>query len=58
MIFNPFDMSNPIEYGRYNGKFSNIHWPETSWDLTSFKSTPDNNMKKEFWAFVIVNLGQ
>ncbi|SFV50016.1 hypothetical protein MNB_SM-4-1464 [hydrothermal vent metagenome] len=57
MIFNSLDMSTPIEYGTYNGTYTNIHWPNTSWSLVRYVNTPDLDIKKEFWAFVVINLG-
>lgn len=58
MILNPLDMNVPIEYGTYNGEYANIHWPDTTWKLARYVTTPDNNIKKEFWGFVVINLGQ
>jgi len=58
MILNPLDMNVPIEYGIYNGEYTNIHWPDTTWKLARYVTTPDSDIKKEFWGFVIINLGQ
>ena len=57
-IYNSLDMSTPLEEGIYNGSYANLHWPDTSWSLVRYVDEPDKNIKKEFWAFVIINLGQ
>lgn len=58
MIFNSLDMTTPLEYGKYNGTYTNIHWPNSSWSFVRYVNTPDSDIKKEFWAFVVINLGK
>jgi len=50
---------DPIAYGKYNGSYLNITWPNSPWPLESEKYGQDETtVNKEFWAFVIVKINQ
>jgi len=68
VIYNSLNMKEPLEYGIYNGENATITWPtHTKWKIadipwtyfdTDFAKSQEGNLEKEFWAFVVFNMGQ